>query len=417
MHSQMIERAQILIQQNRYQDAEKILKDVLKDSPENITVLYLLAEVNIQQNRTAEAEKLIDMAIGIAPYFSHLFYIKARVKLQEGNILVAEQIIQQAINIDPEQAHYFSLWASLKLRQKKYQEALDRADDALAIDAEDILGLNIRSTALLKLDRKEESFQTIEGALREDPNNAYTHANYGWNLLEKGETKQALQHFREALKNDPSNGSAKAGMVEALKANNFIYRWFLKYSFWIGNLTQKNQWVTIIGIYFLFRIMRYIADKYEALQPVLYPVLGVLALIAFSTWVITPISNLFLRFNKFGRHLLSKKEILSSNFVAGSVLVFTIGIIGYFLQIQEKYLALAVFGFSMMIPLSTMFLPTKYKNVLLIYSIGLFLVGTLAIVDIFQTGEMVSDFIPIYLFALIAYQWVANFMLIKQGNA
>jgi hypothetical protein len=71
----------------------------------------------------------------------------------------------------------------------------------------------------------------------------------------------------------------------------------------------------------------------------------------------------------------------------------------------------------MMIPLSTMFLPTKYKNVLLIYSIGLFLVGTLAIVDIFQTGEMVSDFIPIYLFALIAYQWVANFMLIKQGNA
>jgi hypothetical protein len=45
------------------------------------------------------------------------------------------------------------------------------------------------------------------------------------------------------------------------------------------------------------------------------------------------------------------------------------------------------------------------------------LVGTLAIVDIFQTGEMVSDFIPIYLFALIAYQWVANFMLIKQGNA
>ena len=416
MYLQMIDRAQILIQQNRYQDAEKILKDALKESPENITVLYLLAEVNIHQNQTAEAEKLIDLAIGLAPYFSHLFYIKARVKLQEGNVLAAEESIQEAIHIDPEQAHYFSLWSSLKLRQKKYQEALELADHALTIDAEDILGLNIRSTALLKLNRKEESYQTIEGALREDPNNSYTHANYGWNLLEKGETKQALVHFGEALKNDPTNGSAKIGMVEALKANNLIYRWFLKYSFWIGNLTQKNQWVTIIGIYIIFRVIRYIADASENLQPVLYPLLGILALMAFSTWVITPISNLFLRFNKFGRHLLSKKEILSSNFVAGSVLVFAIGLMGYFLQVEEKYLALAVFGFSMMIPLSTMFLPSKYKNALLIYTVILFLVGMAALVEIFTRGENFSVYVPIYFFGLIAFQWVANFILIKQGN-
>jgi tetratricopeptide (TPR) repeat protein len=417
MWSQMVERAQILIQQNRYLDAEKILRDALKNSPENTTVLYLLAEVNIQQNNTAEAAKLIDIAIGLAPYFSHLFYIKARVKLQEGNVLASEQSIQDAINLDPDQSHYFALWASLKLRQKKYQEALALADNSLALNPEDILGLNIRSTALLKLNRKEESYQTIEGALREDPNNAYTHANYGWNLLEKSQTKQALEHFREALKNDPSNESAKAGMLEALKANNIIYRMFLKYSFWIGNLTQNNQWVAIIGIYFSFRIIRYVADSYENLQIVLYPLLGILAFMAFSTWVITPISNLFLRFNTYGRHLLSKKEILSSNFVAGSVLVLIMGVLGYFLQVDEKYLALAAFGFSMMVPLSTMFLPTKYKNVLVVYTIFLFIVGLLALVDVFKSGEMVSDFIPIYLFGFIAYQWVANFMLIKQSNS
>jgi tetratricopeptide (TPR) repeat protein len=416
MYDQMISRAQILMQQNRYQDAEKILNDVLKNNPENTTALYMLAEVNINQDKTTEAEKLIDLAIGIEPDYSHLFYIKAHIKLKQSNVLSAEQTIQEAINIDPQQAHYFSFWASIKLRQKKYSEALALADDSLALDAEDILGLNIRSTALIKLDRKEESYQTIEGALREDPNNSYTHANYGWNLLEKSQVKKALEHFKEALKNDPSNDSAKAGMLEALKANNFIYRWFLKYSFWIGNLTQNNQWVTIIGIYIIFRVIRYLADENESLQPFLYPLLGILALIAFSTWVITPISNLFLRFNPYGRHLLSKKEILSSNFVAVSVLVLIIGVLGYFLQVDEKYLALAAFGFSMMVPLSTMFLPTKYKNVLIIYAGFLFVVGFAALVEIFIRGEIFSVYIPIYFFGFIAFQWIANFMLIKQGN-
>jgi hypothetical protein len=71
----------------------------------------------------------------------------------------------------------------------------------------------------------------------------------------------------------------------------------------------------------------------------------------------------------------------------------------------------------MMVPLSTMFLTTKYKNVLVVYTIFLFIVGLLALVDVFKSGEMVSDFIPIYLFGFIAYQWVANFMLIKQSNS
>ena len=122
---------------------------------------------------------------------------------------------------------------------EKYEDALNLANEGLERDPENILALNIRSSALIKLDRKEDAFTTIEGALAHDPNNAYTHSNYGWGLLEKGNHKKALQHFREALKHDPTLVQAQAGMAEALKANYVFYRLFLRYAFFMSNLTAK----------------------------------------------------------------------------------------------------------------------------------------------------------------------------------
>src|SRR5690606_13738189 len=128
-------------------------------------------------------------------------------------------------------------------------------------------------------------------------------------------------HFKESLKNDPNFDYAQYGMMEALKATNPIYKLFLKYAFWMNNLTSKYQWAVIIGFYIGFRIIRSISENNEALQPFLTPLIIILALVAFSTWVITPIGNFFLRFNAYGKFLLDKDEKMSSNFVAASFLI------------------------------------------------------------------------------------------------
>ncbi len=306
--------------------------------------------------------------------------------------------------------------ASIKLSRKQFEEALELANKALEIDAENLLGLNIRSTALIKLNKHEESFHTIEGALREDPNNAYTHANYGWGLLEKGDHKKAMEHFRESLKNDPNSGYAQSGMLEALKATNPVYRLFLKYSFFMSNLTAKYQWGVIIGFYVVFRILKSVATNNEALQPYLYPLLVALAVVAFSTWVLNPVSNLFLRFNTYGKLLLDKNEKTSSNFVAASMATFVIGILLYFILGDDKFLSVVVFGFAMMLPFSLMFSPTKYKHAFLIYAVAMSLIGLAAIVLTFFTGELFNMLSVIFIFGFVGFQWVANYLLIKEDN-
>jgi tetratricopeptide (TPR) repeat protein len=411
-----LSKVEILIQQKKFEEAGKILSDLLTESPNNIDFLSLLAEVNLQQDKIDIAYNIIDNAIGLSPDASHLFYIKSRIAIQQENLNDAEININQAIELDPYDADYFALLATIKLGRKKFEEALQTAERALAIDAENLLALNTRSTALNKLNRSEESFSTIEGALREDPNNAYTHANYGWGLLEKGDHKKALIHFKEALSNDPTNAYAQSGMLEALKAANTVYRMFLKYAFWMSNLTAKYQWGVIIGFYLLFRVLKTVAQKNELLQPYLNPLIVALAIIAFSTWIIAPISNLFLRFNKYGKLLLDKKEKMSSNFVAASLGIFLVGLLLYVVLSDEKMLTIAVFGFAMMLPLGTMFSPTKSKYGLVIYTIALAAVGLLAIGLTFTTNKMFNLMTVVFIFGFIAFQWVANFMMIKKNN-
>ena len=416
MSDQMIQRAILLLQQRKYKEAENILNSLFAQDPNDVNVISIICEVKIQQNKYTEALNLVNTAIGLNPGLSHLFYVRARIYVHEDKYDQAEKDLQQAITLDPDDADYFALYALLKLDRKQFDAALQLADAALERDPENINALNARSTALLKLNRKEESFSSIEGSLRQDPHNAYTHANYGWGLLEKGSPKEALYHFTEALRIDPSLQLAQSGMIEALKAKYFLYRVFLKYAFWMGNLTAKYQWGVIIGIFIASRALRFIAASYPAFEPFLYPVIILIAIFAFSTWIITPLSNLFLRLNKYGKHLLDRDEIISSNFVGVSAVAAIAGGALYLATGQEHMLAIVIVGISMMVPLSSMFNSVKNRTLLVIYTSVLAVLGIAGIITGFLSKELVNGFTLAYLVGVMLFSWLANYLVIKEQN-
>lgn len=411
-----MEKAHILYQQNRYQEAEKLFAELVGLEPSNATLLGMYSDVLRELDKHDLAEKTINNAIGLAPQDDSLHYRKALVEIQLDQYDAAEDCLERAININPEISGYFSAWALIKLERKRYDKALELADKALELDPEDLLGLNTRSSALLKLNKKEESSKTIEGALREDPNNAFTHSNYGWQLLEKGDHKKALEHFSEALKQDPNFTMAQAGMMQALKAKYFFYRWFLKYAFWMGNMTAKYQWFVIIGFYLAFRFLRGIADTNETLAPFIAPLLVLMGLVAFSTWIMVPVSNLFLRLNKYGQHLLKKTEKMSSNFVGISGIIFLLGIIFFFITGDMRWLPVGIFGLAMMIPLSQMFSRVKSKFLYWSYTGFLLISGLVAILTTFRTGLIVNFSSTIFLFGIFGFQILANYLMIRADN-
>lgn len=416
MSDTLITRAELLLNQKRYTEAADILVNLLAQDPNNTRVLAMLSEVNLQQDKSKEAEELINNGISLAPDDDFLHYQKARILISMDRYDAAEKSLDNAIAFNALEPEYFALWASIKLARKKYEAGLELAEKALDLDPENLLALNNRSKALLKLNRKEESAKTIEGALNQDPNNVFTHTTFGWNELEKGNTKKALHHFQEALKQDPNFAYAQAGMLEALKSRYWLYKLFLKYTFWMSSMTAKYQWAVIIGFYVGFRLLRSLSNSNPELAPFLEPLLIVLMVMAFSTWVTGPLSNLFLRLNVYGKHLLSREEKISSNLVGVCASLMLIGIVGLLVSSNLVWTALAVFGFAMMIPCSSVFASTKQKYILPIYTALMAIFGMLAIYNTVTIGQLSGMFATVFILGIIAYQWLANYMLIREDN-
>jgi tetratricopeptide (TPR) repeat protein len=406
----LIERSSQLIEHKRYKDAEQFLQQALASEPNHPEALCLLAICKSEAGNKAEALSLIQQCISAQPDNDRFLYLHAAFSLQADRYQEAEKFINNAIAYDPNNAQYYGLRASIHLQQKNWQRALDDANQGLACNSDNLTCLNIRSTALLKLGKKEESYQTIKEALSQNPENDHTHANMGWGYLEKGQHEKALESFRQSLKLNPENSLAKSGLVEALKARYLFYRWFLKYVFWVSNIKARNQWIFIIGLWIGIRVLRSISESNSDLAIFLKPIIYAYMVFAISTWLIDPLSNLFLRLNVYGRYALSKNDVMASNFVGVAFLGGIISGLAFLILQDELYLVMLMYFFFMMLPLGSMLKPSapSKRNILILYTAALAIVGLLSI---FFMGE--SALWLIFLIGVVAFQFVANAMTIR----
>lgn len=409
-----LERANQLMQWQRYADAEKELRLILSQEPNSTRALAMLALCLGEQGKNQDALTTLRSAIGQEPDNDYLLYLQAYFFFREDKHKEAEQAVRNAIAFNPHEADYFGLLAAIRLAEKDWKQAVDFANQGLAIDAGNLQCLNTRSTALYKLDQKDEAYATIQEALNQDPENEYTHANLGWSLLEKGDHKKALEHFREALKINPDYAYAKAGLVQGLKARYWFYRMFLKYAFWISNFSQGGQIAILLGLYFGVKVLNQVAEKNPELGVFIYPIIYLYTAFALSSWVITPLSNLFLRLNVYGRYALTREEIRASNLVGLSFGVGLLGFLSLLVSPTLPFVMLGIFGMTMMIPLGSFARPKKNwrQTVLVIYTAGLALLGVGAIYGAWLTGE-VTNLAVYYVYGMVGFQWIANFFLIR----
>jgi hypothetical protein len=157
-----------------------------------------------------------------------------------------------------------------------------------------------------------------------------------------------------------------------------------------------------------------VAAQNETLALFITPVIYLYFAFALSTWIMAPLSNLFLRLNVYGRYALTEDETRSSDFVGVSLAIGIFGGVMMLFSDDFLYLMVLFYGFTMMMPLASMFSPAKEKSrrILISYTIGLALIGIIAIVMQAMTNDM-GVLGLIYIFGVVVYQLVANAMIIR----
>lgn len=348
-----IARATALIEQKRYQLAERELASAIAEAPDAGFPRALFALCLSHREAHKEALDHARQAIGAEPDLDYAHYVLSLVLAKQDRLTEASAAIEEAIRIDPTDADYHAHLATIEIGREKPEAALQAAERALALDAENRTAINLRAIALIRLGRKDEAGKTMEGALARNPQSSFTHSNMGWTQLHANNPKAALDYFRESLRLDPTNEHARSGMVEALKARHLIYRWMLRYFLWMARQSAGTQWAFIIGLYVLVRIISAVAKSNPGLQPYLTPILVAYVLFVIMSWLAVPAFNLVLRFNKFGKHALSPVQRSSAHWFGGLLglaLAFGVGWIltnhGLF-KFGGIYFGLAIFPVAM----------------------------------------------------------------------
>ncbi|HEY2881519.1 MAG TPA: tetratricopeptide repeat protein [Pirellulales bacterium] len=310
-----LQRAELLLQQQRTDLALDELRLAIAEEPNNAYAHSLAALCLLKMEKFNEATQAAQLGIGLAPDRGFTHYVLSEVMQGRNRLAEAKTAIDEAIRLEPDEAEFFGELAGVELQLRNWPGALAAAENGLKIDPEHVVCTNLRVQALTKLGRRTDADAAVEAALRKAPENAYTHANRGWTLLEQGNPAKAMEHFREALRLNPNLDWARSGIVESLKARHFVYRWMLKYFFWMTRLSGRAQWGVMVGAWLLVQIVDYLGKQSPALAPVTRPIVVAYVVFAVLTWLSRPLFNTLLRFNRFGRLVLSTGDKWQSNVV------------------------------------------------------------------------------------------------------
>ncbi len=415
--STQIEKAQLLIGQQRYELALKEINQELLADPDNPYVHALQAVCLRQLDRNKEALDAARRAVQIGPDFAFAHYVLSGVYDQDDRLKEAEGAIREALRLDPEDADYYTRLSSILIQQRRWEEALRAAEQALELEPTNPNGLNFRSMALNSLNRRDEASAAMEGALAANPEDPMAHASRGWQHLREGDRDAAMTHFREALRLDSSQEWAREGVVETLKARNPVYRVMLAYFMWTARLEPKMLWGFIIGGYVASRVLREFSKANPQWAPYIWVVLGLYFTFVVMTWIAEPLFNLLLRTNPIGRVLLTRQEVVAANWFGGSLLLALISLAAWLVSHVDTLLLLAIVSGLMVIPISSSLGidPGRRRTILLGYTSvlgasGAFLVGASLFVG---TGPAVAIPFALFFLGVTTFSWVANAVKIR----
>lgn len=410
---QLLYRAQSLMELQRYDQALEMLQGVLAMNPEHGQALLMLLVCRTQLGHHQQAIELAQDLLGRFPEEPLLYQLLAANYAEEQRFDEAKRVAEQGLTIAPGDVDLLASLGQIALIKKDWPQALYYAEEALELAPEHLTALNIRLTALNKLGRKEEIRASLEDTLAADPNNPYTHNNIGWTQLEAGNHEQAKHHFAEALRLQPSLEQARIGLLESLKAKNFLYRGFLSWMFFMSKQKEQAQWFIIIGAYLGYQLLGRMTAQYPFLLPVVY----LLLLLFYLTWIIHPLSNVLIKLDRVARHALTEVESRAATIVGLGVLM-GFSLLGVYLVIGNHLLLLsALFVLSIIIPMSMYydFIGTNRESIawwsmlglgaLGATSLGLVALDSATSLAIWQGDVLWTG----YFLGFLAYQFAANY--------
>ncbi len=409
-----LERARRLIKQGRHRQAEGELRGVLGDFPTLAPAHMLLALCLVVRDQYEEATQEAELAIHLEPDEASGYYVLGIVLILRNRHNEAKEPLLRAVELNPYMHSAFGSLAEVAFAAGNWKETEDYANAGLEVNPDSRDCLKMRTLALEKQGKVQEAIDLAGHTISQHPEDADAHATLGLAHLAASDYKRAQDCFREALRLDPDCDMARQGMVDALNSRSIIFRLVYMYYTAMARLPKVAQYGIIIGLYILQRGLLSAADTVPALQPFIIPVLVLLVGFVVLTWIITPLFNTFLRFNQYGRYLLSRDQIVSSNWLAGIMLAGVAAMLFSGVVLGSWIYAAMWLGYSIiiMMPVSGIFFCDRGwpRWIMTGVTVVVAALGVWILLTPFILGEFDTSLLSVFVIGNIGSQFLANIL-------
>ena len=208
--SAQLKVATLLAEQGQIDAARKYLGEIVAINREqSIQIQLIEAQLLMQANHLNEALERLNNALRNSPDEIQLLYARGLVAQHLGNYQMLEQDLRHILKLDKYQVRALNILGYLlTVQSKRYQEALDYIQQALAIDPENPAILDSMGWLQYHMGNYEKAVMYLEQAYRaaQDPETA---AHLVIILWETKQEQQAMQLLDEASKHNPTHPSLK----------------------------------------------------------------------------------------------------------------------------------------------------------------------------------------------------------------
>lgn len=319
MNEPLIERARMLMQADRPADAVRELTTLLAGDPESMEGHALMALSLARLDRYEEATGSARRAVGLAPDTAYAHWVLGAILCDRDRDKEALASAREAVRLDPDDPDYHALEASCLAGLSRWKEMRAAAERGLALDPGHVRCLNLRANALRHLGELDQASDALDTALARNPEDPDTHTSYGFARLQRRDYHGALLHFREALRLQPEHASARAGLVEALKARNPLYRPILWWILWSSRMSDGRGLIVILGLMFGVRALARSRPDAGPLKIGIGVVVVLYLLAVWTSWVGSALFDFLLLLRRDTRDVLTPRDSFAAKCVGLTV--------------------------------------------------------------------------------------------------
>ncbi len=211
----LLPRAVAFHKDGNLEEAAKLYREILSESPQDFDATHLLGVVALQQRQFDAAQHLIHAALGMNPHDASAVANLGTSYMQDGQPESALHWFEMALRLEPDSPIAMTNVGTALHNMGRHHDAIPVLRKAYLRDSNSYAACSLLGACLVGIGEPIEAADWFEAATRADPDNAEGWANLSVALNSSGHAERARESAGKALALNPRSSIALGALGQA----------------------------------------------------------------------------------------------------------------------------------------------------------------------------------------------------------